>query len=1120
MPRDQNGNYTLPAGNPVISGTTIDTSWANPTMQDLANEMTQSLSRTGEGGMLVPFENVDGAVATPGITWTNETVSGFYRAASGDTRVSIGGVDIFRWTASSVQIWDSVNLVWLDVLRDGDLPPGGVESFNTRVGHVLPEPGDYIASQVTYDNLASGLTAVDVQAAIDEVSLSVDVIDGSYVRSFNSRVGTVLPVSGDYFAIDIPTAPFSTLTATEVQGALEELEALIEFVGSGIILKGSWDALANVPDLLTEPKVSGNYWIVSVAGTTPLPDGDGGFISSWAIGDRAIYINQVTPTVFDGWAKITSPDTLPATNITFDSSIYDDFFLAPFPTTVQEALDAGWPLLALAETSVQPGDNVSDLVNDAGYLIAASAVTSFKTRIGAVVPLLGDYPASIISYTNTSSGLAATQVQAAIDELDAAIENLPPSGVTTFNTRTGAVVSVAGDYFAVQVIYDPSGSSLIATEAQGAIDELDGNVTSGDAALSGRITTIESSYLTTFNGRTGAVLPVINDYDADIVTFDNATSSRWGTTTQAALDDAYLDIEFLAGAVVLRGVWDALNNVPDLLVIGKVSGNYWIINVEGSTVLPLFPGAPAIVLPWEVNDRVLYLDDGVDTGFVQLRPEASEFLLLTGGTMLGAIIGVAPVGVGDLTRKDYVDTKLPLAGGTVTGQIVGIAPLAVGDLTRKDYVDNAIGNIPLGDYLPLTGGTLTGDANVLTIKEANALGGGYTRFTDVGGNNIGNCGLNTVGNIEVIAYATDLDLISTDAINLTAPIINAVGNLIVTGDGDVSGDLSSLSMIRAGGWWNTPDGVDSGMAAEVGYDHVGGAAQFSAYDRVNTVYGKVILGATGNPETVVTSGTVINITAPTINTTGAVVINGNSSTLSLQSGAPDAFGAANNMTFDFTGGRYGYIGAASSTSSDFLIQSDVAHLNLNGKNGNVNITAAGDINLASNTNITGQTDITGRTFIKSDFNGLVQRAVAGDVPVYHEFLRADGAQYGYVGKGAAQDFEAAMYLSSSTGAVIVESPYFIHLNAPVVQINGVGLNPVQSGTVSIATSSSLTVTLASPFALATDYVVATSYDINSGGSTSDSYGAYVTKLSGSQFSIQNHTGGTATVGWIATARTQ
>jgi hypothetical protein len=102
MPRDGSGNYTLPGGiNPVISGTTIDVAWANPTLADVATALTDSLSRTGSGGMLVPFLNADGAVGSPGISWVNETTSGLYRAAAGDQRFSTLGTDVLQITGDA-----------------------------------------------------------------------------------------------------------------------------------------------------------------------------------------------------------------------------------------------------------------------------------------------------------------------------------------------------------------------------------------------------------------------------------------------------------------------------------------------------------------------------------------------------------------------------------------------------------------------------------------------------------------------------------------------------------------------------------------------------------------------------------------------------------------------------------------------------------------------------------------------------------------------------------------------------------------------------------------------------------------------------------------------------------
>jgi hypothetical protein len=109
MPRDASGNYTLPAGNPVVTGTTIDSSWANDTMDDIETVLTDSLSRSGDGGMLVAFENASGVVGAPGITWSSEPTSGFYLAAANDMRVSIAGSDRARFRADAsdpFQIWN------------------------------------------------------------------------------------------------------------------------------------------------------------------------------------------------------------------------------------------------------------------------------------------------------------------------------------------------------------------------------------------------------------------------------------------------------------------------------------------------------------------------------------------------------------------------------------------------------------------------------------------------------------------------------------------------------------------------------------------------------------------------------------------------------------------------------------------------------------------------------------------------------------------------------------------------------------------------------------------------------------------------------------------------------
>jgi hypothetical protein len=48
MSRNGSGVYSLPAGNPVVTGTTISTTWANSTLTDIQNALTQSVSADGQ----------------------------------------------------------------------------------------------------------------------------------------------------------------------------------------------------------------------------------------------------------------------------------------------------------------------------------------------------------------------------------------------------------------------------------------------------------------------------------------------------------------------------------------------------------------------------------------------------------------------------------------------------------------------------------------------------------------------------------------------------------------------------------------------------------------------------------------------------------------------------------------------------------------------------------------------------------------------------------------------------------------------------------------------------------------------------------------------------------------
>lgn len=102
MARNASGTYALPAGNPVVTATIIQSSWANTTLSDLATEMTDSLDRSGKGGMLAPLLSVDGTQLLPGLSFNLETSTGVFRPAANTLGFSVAGTEQLRLTGAGV----------------------------------------------------------------------------------------------------------------------------------------------------------------------------------------------------------------------------------------------------------------------------------------------------------------------------------------------------------------------------------------------------------------------------------------------------------------------------------------------------------------------------------------------------------------------------------------------------------------------------------------------------------------------------------------------------------------------------------------------------------------------------------------------------------------------------------------------------------------------------------------------------------------------------------------------------------------------------------------------------------------------------------------------------------
>lgn len=108
--RNASGTYSLPTGNPVVTGTAISSTVHNNTMSDIGTEITDSLNRSGKGAMLAPLKLYVGATpATPDLTFSTDNSTGVYLASAGVVAFSSAGTKKGQFGAGGLVIGTSTS---------------------------------------------------------------------------------------------------------------------------------------------------------------------------------------------------------------------------------------------------------------------------------------------------------------------------------------------------------------------------------------------------------------------------------------------------------------------------------------------------------------------------------------------------------------------------------------------------------------------------------------------------------------------------------------------------------------------------------------------------------------------------------------------------------------------------------------------------------------------------------------------------------------------------------------------------------------------------------------------------------------------------------------------------
>jgi len=166
MPRSS-GTYTLPAGNPVVTGTTITSTWANTTFSDVATALTGSVATDGTSPM------------TGILQMSNNKITG---VADGTAATDVA----------------TVNQISNPTITGGTID-------GAPIGAANPKNGAFLALSATTAAFSGVSTAPTVTPASDSstkiattafVQSAISAVS-SGVTSFNTRSGVVTLNSGD-----------------------------------------------------------------------------------------------------------------------------------------------------------------------------------------------------------------------------------------------------------------------------------------------------------------------------------------------------------------------------------------------------------------------------------------------------------------------------------------------------------------------------------------------------------------------------------------------------------------------------------------------------------------------------------------------------------------------------------------------------------------------------------------------------------------------------------------------------------------------------------------------------------------------------------------------------------
>jgi hypothetical protein len=593
---------------------------------------------------------------------------------SGATNGNIAGLNASgNLTDSGIAASDLTNLIQLGdpntllvntagYITLAQVPAAPVTSVFGRTGVVVAQEGDYLLDQ---------LGDVDVSG----VSTPGWMLTYNPTRPFGSRWTAENTIRELFVDGALTTDPGRIHVRGENSRLRLESTNAITYNSAGLL-----DIELFGQDAVIKPTAINNTGTISIGPNASPQDFGGG--AGINISDGLVYLIEdvvrvwSTANVSPGLIELGRPaspnETVTISDLTWPKGVgvagqaltTDGIGQIVFATVATAAQGL------LADSSVQPGDNISDLNNDAGYITSAP-VTSVFGRTGVVVAQEGDYSIGQMSDVNTT-GVAVGQI------LEWNGTNFVPgnkgtSGSSTFIGLTDTPANYTGS----------AGKLLAVNAGANAVEFIDAP---------------QNAPVDSVFGRTGVVTAQAGDY-----------SAFYATTAQGALADSSVQPGDNISTLVNDAGYITLAQVPAAPVT-SVAGKTGIVTLALSDLTDVDTTGVAVgqVLEWDGSE------------FVPVTPSNAPVASVFGRT--GAVVA---------TSGDYNSTQITngsgVSGATVTaalntlnsnlGEDNTASNVGAGEgvFAQKSGVDLEFKSLVAGSNV-----TLTSDADEITINAAGA----------------------------------------------------------------------------------------------------------------------------------------------------------------------------------------------------------------------------------------------------------------------------------------------------------------------------------------------------------------------------------------------------------------